>query len=51
MISNGLSDYSWNYININYGWQVPDRSPAGQVMPNSKFEEMKGLGDMLQAEG
>ncbi|WP_050982095.1 putative Ig domain-containing protein [Mucilaginibacter paludis] len=51
MILNGLADYGWNYVNVDDGWQAPERSPSGKLLPNSKFADMKGLGDLLHGAG
>jgi alpha-galactosidase len=37
-----LADHGWNYINIDDGWQA-GRSPQGEILPNNKFPDMKGL--------
>ena len=51
MIDKGLTDYGWNYINVDDGWQAAQRSNSGKIIPNEKFPDMKDLGDQLHQEG
>lgn len=51
MIEKGLTDYGWNYINVDDGWQAAQRSNSGEIVPNEKFPDMKALGDQLHHEG
>ncbi len=51
LIDKGLIDHGWSYINIDDGWEQPKRDANGNVVPNSKFPDMKGLGDWLHARG
>ncbi len=46
MISTGLADFGYMYINIDDGWQGV-RSYDGQIQPNGKFPDMKGLADRV----
>jgi len=56
MISTGLVNHGWSYINIDDFWQNnrdskdPSlrgklRDEAGNIIPNSRFGDMKGLAD------
>jgi len=51
LIQNGLADYGWDYINIDDGWQAMDRDADGQIMPNTKFANMKNLTDYIHGLG
>jgi len=58
MMKSGLINYGWNYINIDDYWQNnrdstdPSlqgklRDEAGTIVPNKRFEDMKGLTDYV----
>lgn len=52
----GLMNHGWNFINIDDGWeyyadQEPKRDPWGYINTNSKFTNMKALGDSIHAMG
>ncbi len=51
MISSGLANHGWNYINIDDGWEAPERAANGNILANKKFPDMKGLGDYLHSNG
>jgi alpha-galactosidase len=51
MIDKGLTDYGWNYINVDDGWQAAQRLNSGEIIPNEKFPDMKALGNQLHQEG
>ncbi|HEY6978964.1 MAG TPA: putative Ig domain-containing protein, partial [Chitinophagaceae bacterium] len=51
LIDKGLIDHGWAYINIDDGWQSPQRDVNGNIVPNDKFPNMKALGDWLHAQG
>ncbi len=51
LIDQGLIEHGWTYINIDDGWEADSRGPAGQIIPNSKFPDMKALGDWLHGHG
>jgi len=50
MISSGLADFGYQYINIDDGWQGK-RNEEGIIVPNLKFQDMKALGDYIHAKG
>ncbi|MCX6566637.1 MAG: glycoside hydrolase family 27 protein, partial [Candidatus Aminicenantes bacterium] len=56
-VEKGLRDHGWSYINIDDGWEIkgddprPKRDPAGKILTNEKFPEMRGLGDAIHALG
>ena len=63
MVSSGLADHGWNYINIDDFWQNrpgeekdktlmgPERKPDGSINPNARFPDMKALADYVHAKG
>jgi alpha-galactosidase len=51
LIDKGLIDHGWAYINIDDGWDLPQRDTNGNIVPNDKFPNMKALGDWLHAQG
>ncbi len=51
LIDKGLIDHGWTYMNIDDGWESPQRLPDGTIVPNEKFPNMKALGDWLHALG
>lgn len=51
LIDKGLADYGYSYINIDDGWEAPQRNADGTIAVNEKFPSMKDLGDWLHGEG
>lgn len=51
MVESGLADCGWSYINIDDGWQGIRGGAYNAIQPNSKFPDMKGLGDAIHAMG
>ena len=62
MVSSGLINHGWSYVNIDDFWEVhrdskdptlqgPRRSPDGRVLPNPRFPDMNGLTDFIHAKG
>lgn len=51
LIDKGLIDHGWTYMNIDDGWEQPQRDANGNVVPNKKFPDMKALGDWLHSKG
>jgi len=51
MVDKGLTEYGWNYINVDDGWQAATRQPNGEIAPNEKFPDMKALGAHLHQQG
>lgn len=47
LIDKGLIDYGWTYINVDDSWENDVRDLDGTLRPNSKFPDMKALGDYL----
>ncbi|HLK27685.1 MAG TPA: putative Ig domain-containing protein [Puia sp.] len=46
-----LADHGWNYINIDDGWEESKRNENGEIVPNKKFPDMKGLCDYVHGLG
>lgn len=51
LIEKGLADYGYAYMNIDDGWEAPERNADGTIAVNEKFPSMKDLGDWLHSEG
>ena len=64
MVSSGLADHGWSYVNIDDFWQNnpyrfkddvtlqgAERKPDGTINPNARFPDMKGLADYIHAKG
>jgi alpha-galactosidase len=50
MVSSGLRDAGYVYVNIDDGWQG-ERGADGVLRPNAKFPDMKALADYVHARG
>jgi len=50
MVSSGLIDHGWSYINIDDCWEGK-RDTNGMIQGNEKFPDMKALGDYIHAKG
>lgn len=50
MVSTGLRDAGYRYINIDDGWQG-ERDAQGVLHPNARFPDMKALADYVHARG
>ncbi len=51
LLDKGLADYGYSYMNIDDGWEAPERNADGTIKVNEKFPDMKGLGDWLHSQG
>lgn len=51
LIDKGLIEHGWTYINIDDAWENANRSSSGEIVPNEKFPDMKGLGNWLHQQG
>lgn len=51
LINKGLIDHGWTYMNIDDGWEAEKRNVKGEIVPNSKFPDMKVLGNWLHDHG
>src|ERR1700679_524220 len=50
MVSSGMKDAGYVYINIDDTWQG-QRDSQGNIQANSKFPDMKGLADYVHSKG
>ena len=51
LISSGLADYGYSYVNIDDAWQGSERSDDGTLLPDERFPDIAGLGDYLHRNG
>ena len=62
MVSKGLIDHGWTYVNLDDGWERsardtdplhegPVRAEDGTMLTNKKFPNMKALGDYIHDRG
>ena len=51
LISSGLVDYGYCYVNIDDAWQAPKREGDGKLKPNDRFPDIAGLGEWLHGKG
>ena len=50
MVSSGMKDAGYLYVNIDDTWQG-ERDAQGNIQANSKFPDMKALGDYVHSKG
>ena len=51
LVSSGLVNHGWNYVNIDDTWQGERTDPSRALLSNSKFPDMKKLCDTLHGMG
>ena len=51
MVSSGLVNHGWQYINIDDGWTADQRTSNGFIQGNEKFPDMKALADYVHSKG
>ncbi len=51
MVSSGLVNHGWSYMNIDDAWQGTRTGKDGALGPNEKFPDMKALCDELHGMG
>lgn len=51
MVEKGLRDHGWRFVNIDDGWQGKRGGEFNAIESNSKFPDMRKLGDDLHALG
>lgn len=51
MVTTGLIDHGWSYINIDDGWQGARNTATGALDPNEKFPDMAGLCESIHSMG
>jgi alpha-galactosidase len=50
MVSSGLINHGWTYINIDDCWEA-GRDAEGRILSNDKFPDMKALADYVHSKG
>jgi alpha-galactosidase len=50
MVTNGMKAAGYRYVNVDDCWQAT-RDPQGNIRPNAKFPDMKGLADYVHSLG
>jgi alpha-galactosidase len=50
MVSSGLIQHGWTYINIDDCWEA-GRDASGKILSNKKFPDMKALTDYVHSKG
>ena len=51
MISLGITEYGYSYINCDSGWQKEYGGKHDAIMPNEKFPDMKAMCDKIHSHG
>ena len=62
LVSSGLAEHGWAYVNIDDFWQNkpssgdktlqgPERGEDGSINSNARFPDMKGLADYIHSKG
>lgn len=51
LLERGLADFGYSYINVDDAWEADERLADGRITTNSKFPDMKALGDWLHDRG
>lgn len=50
-MARNLINHGWSYVNIDDGWEAPERTGEGVLMGNEKFPDFKGLSDYVHSRG
>lgn len=51
IVDKGLRDHGWSYVNIDDTWQGTRGGELKAIQPNSKFPDIKALGENIHAMG
>ena len=51
MMSDKLHAYGWEYVNIDDGWEAAERTKTGELLPNEKFPDFRGLTNYIHGLG
>ena len=51
MVSSGMRDAGYLYINIDDTWEAAERDAQGNIQSNSKFPDMKALAGYVHSKG
>jgi len=50
-IKTGIANHGWTYINIDDGWELPQRDVQGKIVSNEKFKDMKAFTTYIHGYG
>jgi len=50
-ISSGLADHGYTFVNIDDGWEAPERGKNGEILTNEKFPDIKATSDYVHSKG
>lgn len=51
LMSSCLHDYGWEYVNIDDGWEAPQRNEDGEISANEKFPDIVSLTEYIHSLG
>ncbi|HEV3409564.1 MAG TPA: putative Ig domain-containing protein [Chthoniobacterales bacterium] len=51
LVTSGLRDHGWSYVNIDDGWQGLRGGEFNAIQSNGKFPDMQQLADEIHAQG
>lgn len=51
LVSSGLADHGYRYVNTDIGWEPMQRDSVEPVVPNHKFPDMKAMTDYIHSCG
>ena len=51
LMNTRLHSYGWEYVNIDDGWEAPERRANGEILSNDKFPDFKALSDYIHSQG
>jgi alpha-galactosidase len=51
LVSTGMRDAGYIYVNIDDTWEAKTRDPKGNIRANEKFPDMKALSDYVHSKG
>ena len=51
MVTSGLRDHGWSYINIDDSWQGVRGGPLNALQPNEKFSDIREMVDEIHSMG
>ena len=51
LVSTGMRDAGYVYVNIDDTWEAPARDAQGRIQTNKKFPDMRALADYVHSKG
>ena len=51
LVDSGLAAHGWTFVNVDDGWQAPERGADGAIRANAKFPDMRALSAHLHERG